>query len=123
MTTNQRQTVHSGLVCPNCGLRRMVVIDSRVQAGSVRRRRKCMDCNFRVTTYEVTAFEKRLIDEWVKRIKEVRELTQKLVTGLDDLAGSALRSAQERVTMHDMTARDLIQDRRQYRDDLAGWMS
>jgi transcriptional regulator NrdR family protein len=85
----------------------MGVVDSRVSTSSVRRRRRCGACNFRVTTYEVTAFEKRLIDEWVQRIGEVREFAHKLVTGLDSLEGRVTRTATESVRMRDMTAREL----------------
>ncbi len=106
MASHVRQRDHSGLTCPECGSGMMGVLDSRVHAGSVRRRRKCMSCNFRITTYEVTAFEKRLIDEWVRRIEEVREIAQKLVTGVDYLEGRVTRAVQENVTMHDLTSGD-----------------
>jgi transcriptional repressor NrdR len=40
--------------CPKCGLRSDKVIDSRQsrQGQSIRRRRQCLKCNYRYTTYE-----------------------------------------------------------------------
>lgn len=41
--------------CPSCGCTGSKVIDSRPveESGSVRRRRECLNCHFRFTTYEV----------------------------------------------------------------------
>jgi len=40
--------------CPNCGYIESKVIDSRpTESGSIRRRRECMQCKRRFTTYEV----------------------------------------------------------------------
>ena len=40
--------------CPNCGFREDKVIDSRPSrdGSSIRRRRVCLQCGFRFTTYE-----------------------------------------------------------------------
>lgn len=45
----------AGLKCPACGQRFDKVVDSRVDATGtfVRRRRECMSCEHRYTTYEV----------------------------------------------------------------------
>ena len=40
------------LKCPNCGYAESKVIDSRDLAGGVRRRRECLRCRSRFTTYE-----------------------------------------------------------------------
>lgn len=39
--------------CPECGCEESKVIDSRPTENKVRRRRECMDCGFRFTTYEI----------------------------------------------------------------------
>ncbi len=111
MASNVRQRDHSGLTCPECGSGRMGVADSRVHAGSVRRRRQCLSCSYRVTTYEVTAFEKRLIDEWVQRISEVRDFAQKLSDGLQIMEKRVTRNAREHVLMRDMTSAERHQER------------
>jgi transcriptional repressor NrdR len=38
--------------CPSCGFEESKVIDSRSVNDGVRRRRECLNCNFRFTTYE-----------------------------------------------------------------------
>lgn len=41
--------------CPSCGSHESKVIDSRPveENNSIRRRRECLDCHMRFTTYEV----------------------------------------------------------------------
>ena len=109
MANRSKQFDHSGLSCPECGSGLMGVVDSRPGSGTVRRRRRCGDCGFRITTHEVTDFEKRLLDEWVKRIAEVRELVHGLLISLDSLdslEGGVRRSAQGSFTMRDLTSGD-----------------
>ena len=40
--------------CPNCGHLESKVIDSRpTENSSIRRRRECLECGYRFTTYEI----------------------------------------------------------------------
>ena len=39
--------------CPECGFDESKVIDSRPTDGKIRRRRECLSCKYRFTTYEV----------------------------------------------------------------------
>ncbi len=39
--------------CPECGCEESKVIDSRPTENKVRRRRECINCGFRFTTYEI----------------------------------------------------------------------
>lgn len=49
--------------CPQCGAQRVAVLDSRPYDGNrVWRRRGCLACDHRFTTYEVVAEELRVID-------------------------------------------------------------
>lgn len=41
-----------GLTCPKCGCRHFLVVDTRVVASGVRRRRECRNCGWRVWTRE-----------------------------------------------------------------------
>lgn len=43
---------YTGLRCGKCGSADLSIVDSRPAASSVRRRRRCNDCNFRFTTFE-----------------------------------------------------------------------
>ena len=50
------------MICPSCGSNEAQVIDSRrvKRADSIRRRRVCLVCKFRFTTYEGTQIAKRI---------------------------------------------------------------
>lgn len=39
--------------CPNCTAERVKVLDSRFDVGPIRRRRLCLNCQHRWTTYEI----------------------------------------------------------------------
>ena len=41
--------------CPHCGSNKTRVLDSRVKRGAIRRRRQCLGCRQRFTTYEHAA--------------------------------------------------------------------
>lgn len=48
-----RDTIAADVPCENCGLRQSRVVDTRgTISGSVRRRRECLHCGARYTTYE-----------------------------------------------------------------------
>jgi transcriptional regulator NrdR family protein len=55
-----------GMACPLCSHRNSKVIDSRASAESVRRRRVCMKCNHRYTTYEGASLNKNAVAEELK---------------------------------------------------------
>ena len=48
------------LLCDNCGKEQIVVYDTRITEGMIRRRRICTECGNRTTTYEISKedFEK-----------------------------------------------------------------
>ena len=46
--------------CPNCK-KESQVIDSREAENSIRRRRECLSCNYRFTTYERTELPKLMV--------------------------------------------------------------
>lgn len=49
-----KPTQGGGMACPNCGARKTQTVDSRpVPNGTYRRRRVCICCQFRFTTYEL----------------------------------------------------------------------
>jgi transcriptional regulator NrdR family protein len=43
--------------CPKCGSTLLSCIESRPSAETIRRRRKCLDCGFRFTTFEISTEE------------------------------------------------------------------
>lgn len=78
----------SGLTCPECGSVRLKVTDSRPSGDKVRRRRKCLNCAAKFTTFE--SHEK---DAFGIRLK----LTQ-TSEALDKLAGE-LKQFKNRVNL------------------------
>ena len=40
------------MFCPSCGNDELKVIDSRAQQGAIKRRRACLSCGYRFTTFE-----------------------------------------------------------------------
>lgn len=76
--------IDSICLCPNCESVNVVVIDSRptekYNCYTIRRRRKCVACKYRFTTYELPS---DLIDEVFNFIK----LTKTTITQLNSLSG------------------------------------
>lgn len=63
--------------CPYCKRQKTKVIDSRETADEkVRRRRKCLDCGKKFTTYEV--YEQRLfkLDELEHKVNQVKDVVR-----------------------------------------------
>ena len=54
----------SAMICPKCGSINRRCYDSRPCNGKnqVRRRYRCLDCDYRFTTYELTAVEKARLE-------------------------------------------------------------
>lgn len=69
-----------GFRCPECnGM--FTVIDSRYckESGAVRRRRKCNDCGYRMTTYEMTKDDYEKFQKLhVKKIDEIVQYATKI---------------------------------------------
>ena len=53
--------------CRNCGSENIVVADSRPVSMFIKRRRKCLDCDYRWSTYEIPA--RMLSDKFINRFK------------------------------------------------------
>jgi len=66
--------------CPHCGYEDSKVTDSRTVNGTVRRRRQCLDCAFRFTTYERIQTAHLVIIKKDQRREEFSR--EKLATGI-----------------------------------------
>ena len=66
--------------CPECGTK-MYVIDSRPSEYGVRRRKKCFECGYRLTTYEITSAQKA---KYERSEKQYAKLKQKITDMVDD---------------------------------------
>lgn len=85
----------SGIPCPECGNSRNRVTDTRHSHGGyvTRRRRECLDCRFRFTTWEGTVETLAAMDEvpegqirWARgRLAQVRRALSDEIARLDRL--------------------------------------
>lgn len=57
--------------CPVCDSNQIGVFNSRTESGYLHRRRKCMSCGFRYSTYELSEFD-------IEKIIELTELVERL---------------------------------------------
>ena len=53
-----------GVLCPSCGHDHVSCYDTRHPEGVARRRRKCLSCGHRWTTYEVDKAEYEIMRRW-----------------------------------------------------------
>lgn len=67
----------AGMVCPECGHNKSLVVDSRPCADGIRRRRECEQCGKRWSTYEFS-------NDMAKRIKN-----RAFLMGLEEGKGNA----------------------------------
>lgn len=70
--------------CPKCGAR-MSVTDSRSSEYGIRRRRKCCQCGYRFTTYEISSAQKA---KYERSEKQYAKLKQKITDMVDDFRRS-----------------------------------
>lgn len=66
--------------CPKCGTK-MSVIDSRSSEYGIRRRRKCGQCGYRFTTYEISSAQKA---KYERSEKQYAMFKQKIIDMIDD---------------------------------------
>lgn len=69
--------------CENCGFERLAVIDSRKREdGLIYRRRKCMDCGWKTSSYEMPAEYIGLFDR-CQELKNALTSIQNVITELE----------------------------------------
>ena len=103
--------------CPECGCEESKVIDSRPTENKVRRRRECIQCGFRFTTYEIIEDIPLMV---IKKDNSIEPFDrQKLVDRLcraDEIAAELKNSLQREVTsekigemvLHKLKAIDVV---------------
>lgn len=62
--------------CPVCDSSQVGVFNSRTESGYLYRRRKCLQCEFRWTTYEISEFD-------VEKIMDMMDLVERLKKCID----------------------------------------
>ena len=61
------------LKCPKCKISDTVVVDSRDHGDYIRRRRQCLNCGLRQTTFERVEPKRGLLEENAKKVAEYRK--------------------------------------------------
>jgi len=106
------------LRCPFCANADSKVVDSREQAGNIRRRRECLACHRRFTTHERTVnralvvvkrdgrreeFDRDKLFEGMQRACHKRPVPTEQIDQLTgEVEGELLQSGQREVTTHDI---------------------
>ena len=120
--------------CPKCGFYDSKVIDSRpTDEGSIRRRRECLSCQYRFTTYEVCettpimvikkdgsrqVFDKNKIINGIIKACEKRPVSLKQIEDIANEVELAINNTMKR----EIPSRDIgemIMDRLRYADGVA----
>ena len=65
-----------GIFCPECGAKDYKILETRPSGDSVRRRRQCLECNHRLTTFERPHNSE--IDRKLKRLEYLERQLEKI---------------------------------------------
>jgi hypothetical protein len=79
----KHESVGVGISCPNCSSFFWKVIESRQVLAGIRRRRECLNCQHRLTTYEQTGEDDESLLTKLARLEEL----EALLTQIHHLAG------------------------------------
>ena len=75
--------------CPECG-EETEVVDSRKSHNTIRRRRECLNCGLRFTTYEVLDYDYQDLKKLLECSKELHSIIKRnkdLLSRLDEIEG------------------------------------
>ena len=85
----RRTDADAGIHCPNCGCTFSSVVNTESITNAIRRRRECLECSVRWTTYEgIQHFDKKLESEkrqLVYMITDAKEAISKAIKTLQDI--------------------------------------
>ncbi len=90
-----------GLSCPDCGCQFSGVTDSRPAECALRRRRKCLSCGFRWTTYEMALSEQEVkntlwkLSKLGRTLAEAIEAANRMEAALKDITAGRTSHWQE----------------------------
>jgi transcriptional regulator NrdR family protein len=80
--------------CPNCGqTNNSVVLDSRPLRHTVRRRRKCLSCDERFSTYEYVRLKltKTKMVDFIRDLETIKAKTDRVISGISTNLKNAVR--------------------------------
>lgn len=75
------------MICPECGQSNDKVIDSRAanEGKYIRRRRECLCCGKRFTTFEIPNFEAMMLEKAEVRLNKIKILIRDVAHKLEDI--------------------------------------
>lgn len=60
------------MTCPQCNSYNLSCISSRPTGQKIRRRKKCLDCGYRFTTYEISSREYDVLKRYKELLKDLQ---------------------------------------------------
>jgi hypothetical protein len=70
--------------CHICHSTNVVVLESRFNGSTQRRRRQCSDCTYKFTTYEITDEEYQLLKTRAKKLEEINQAIKVIFEPIKD---------------------------------------
>ena len=67
------------MTCPKCGADAMKVVDTRGEDGTVRRRRECLLCLYRFTSYEISETNMAKYERAVRKMHRMEREIQEII--------------------------------------------
>ena len=67
------------MTCPRCNSYNISCINSRPTGQKIRRRKKCLDCDYRFTTYEISSGEYDVLKRYKELLKDLQEKVGELL--------------------------------------------
>lgn len=65
--------------CPKCGADALKVVDTRGGDGTVRRRRECLICSYRFTSYEISEAKMSKYERAVRKMQKMDRTIQEII--------------------------------------------
>ncbi len=73
-----RKRASSGVLCPNCAAATGVLDSRRRKNNAMRRRRACVSCGLRFTTFEITAERLRILELAFEKFRRVLAIASEI---------------------------------------------
>lgn len=73
--------------CPKCDTPAFCVVETRSNRAYIRRRKRCKECEYRATSYEISQERYRQLEEDSKTLHRLLDHLQELVTGKGEPIG------------------------------------
>ncbi len=73
--------------CPKCDTPAFCVVETRSNRAYIRRRKRCRECEYRATSYEISQERYRQLEEDSKTLHRLLDHLQELVTGKGEPTG------------------------------------